>query len=168
MAQILRETKSPRIRSWTLCRAVSGNHLWYKKKWFKEALSVLWENSAKRTALCYLLPFQNHCLLWRPHLLQLHTSLFLMILTYLLIDLMGENSIFSLEDGITDSTEQMISPFLITASAIWWLTGPGTSKSAARRHPQEAAALQSVLDLAEGFLSHTTSLPEVFFFPESF
>lgn len=91
-----------------------------------------------------------------------------MILTYLLIDLMRENSIFSLEDGIADSTEQMISPFLIMASATWWLTGPVTSKSAAQHHPQEAAVLQSVLDLTEGFLSSTTSFPEVLFFPETF
>lgn len=75
-------------KSWTLCRALSGNHLWYEKKCFKLALPALQEKSAKCTALCYLLPFQNRCLLWRPHLLQLHTSLFLMILTYLLIDLM--------------------------------------------------------------------------------
>lgn len=75
-------------RSWTLRRALSGNHPWYKKNCFKLALPMLQEKSAKCTALCYLLPFQNRCLLWRPHLPQLHTLLFLMILTYLLIDLM--------------------------------------------------------------------------------
>lgn len=50
-------------KSSTLCRALSGNHLWYEKKCFKLALPALQEKSAKCTALCYLLPFQNRCLL---------------------------------------------------------------------------------------------------------